>query len=227
MLSKVNIQKDKLFISTGMANLHEISQTFNFLAKVKIYKFSNGKFNIKKYKNFNILKKNIILMHCVTDYPVQDNFANLESIKTLKETFQLTIGYSDHTLGIEAPLIAVSLGAKLIEKHITLNNNMKGPDHKASLNLVDFLKMVRSIRKYEKMIGTGVKNLQKCEKENLKIARKSLIANTKISKNEKFTEKNLTVKRPATGVSSKYYFEYIGKKSKYNYKFNDLIKFQK
>ena len=165
-------------------------------------------------------------MHCVTDYPVQDKFANLKSIETLKKNFQLTIGYSDHTLGIEAPLIAVSLGAKLIEKHITLDNDMKGPDHKASLNINDFVKMVSSIRKFENMIGNGIKKLQKCEKENLKIARKSLVANTRILKNEKFSEKNLTVKRPATGVSSKNYFKYLGKKSKYNYKFNDLIKFQ-
>ena len=144
-------------------------------------------------------------------------------LKSLKN-FQLTTGYSDHTSGIEAPLIAVSLGAKLIEKHITLDNNMKGPDHKASLNINDFIKMVSSIRKYQNMIGTGIKKLQKCEVANLKIARKSLIANRNIYKNEKFTIKNLTVKRPATGISSKYYFKYIGKKSKYNYKFNDLIK---
>ena len=226
MLSKANIKTDKLFISTGMANVYEIVETLNFLAKDKIYKFLKKRIKINKNKNYKLLKKNIVLMHCVTDYPVQDKFANLKSIETLKKNFQLTIGYSDHTLGIEAPLIAVALGAKLIEKHITLDNDMKGPDHKASLNINDFVKMVSSIRKFENMIGNGVKKLQKCEKENLKIARKSLVANTTILKNEKFTEKNLTVKRPATGVSSKNYFKYIGKKSKYNYKFNDLIKSQ-
>ena len=166
-------------------------------------------------------------MHCVTDYPVKDEFANLESINTLKNNFQLNVGYSDHTLGIEAPLIAVSLGAILIEKHITLDNNMKGPDHRASLNLKDFEKMVVSIRKYQKMIGNGIKKLQKCEIENLKIARKSLIASKKIIKGEKFTLKNLTVKRPASGVSSKFYFRYIGKKSNYNYQADSLIKLQK
>ena len=165
-------------------------------------------------------------MHCVTDYPVKEEFANLESINTLKNNFQLNVGYSDHTLGIEAPLIAVSLGAILIEKHITLDNNMKGPDHRASLNLENFKKMVMCIRKYQKMIGDGIKKLQKCEKENLKIARKSLVASKKIIKGEKFSLSNLTVKRPATGVSSKFYFKYIGKKSKYNYHPDNLIKFQ-
>ena len=227
MLSKVNIKKDKLFISTGMANLEEIAETLNFIAKSKIYNFKGGKVKIKKNKNYLILKKNIILMHCVTDYPVKDEFANLESINTLKNNFQLNVGYSDHTLGIEAPLIAVSLGAILIEKHITLDNNMKGPDHRASLNLKDFEKMVVSIRKYQKMIGNGIKKLQKCEIENLKIARKSLIASKKIIKGEKFTLKNLTVKRPASGVSSKFYFRYIGKKSNYNYQADSLIKLQK
>ena len=155
-----------------MANVYEIVETLNFLAKDKIYKFLKKKIKINKNKNYKLLKKNIVLMHCVTDYPVQDKFANLKSIETLKKNFQLTIGYSDHTLGIEAPLIAVALGAKLIEKHITLDNDMKGPDHKASLNINDFVKMVSSIRKFENMIGNGVKKLQKCEKENLKIARK-------------------------------------------------------
>lgn len=226
MLSKVNIKTDKLFISTGMANLIEISETLNFLVKDKVYNFSKNKIRIKKNKNFYLLKKNVVLMHCVTDYPVKEEFANLRSIKTLKENFQLPTGYSDHTLGMEAPLIAVSLGATLIEKHITLNNNMIGPDHKASLNVKDFIKMVSSIRKYQNMIGDGNKKLQKCEKQNIKIARKSLVANLKIFKNEKFTKKNLTVKRPGTGVSSKYYFRYIGQKSKYSYKVNDLIKDQ-
>ena len=227
MLSKANIKKDKLFISSGMANLKEISETLNFLVKDEIYKFIRGKIHIKKNNNYNTLKKNVVLMHCVTDYPVRDNFANLRSINTLKNNFQLTTGYSDHTLGIEAPLIAASLGAKLIEKHITLDNKMKGPDHKASLNLSDFKIMVSSIRKFEKMIGDGVKKLQNCEKENLKIARKSIIANKNISKGESFTLENLTLKRPATGVSSKFFFKYIGKKSKYNYEFDDLIKSQK
>ena len=227
MLSKVNIKKDKLFISTGMANLKEIAETLNFIAKSKIYNFKGEKIKIKKNKNYLVLKKNIILMHCVTDYPVKEEFANLKSINTLKNNFQLNVGYSDHTLGIEAPLIAVSLGATLIEKHITLDNNMKGPDHRASLNLKNFEKMVMSIRKYQEMIGDGIKKLQKCEIENLKIARKSLVASKKIIKGEKFTLKNLTVKRPATGVSSRFYFNYIGKKSKYNYQPDCLIKFQK
>ena len=165
-------------------------------------------------------------MHCVTDYPVKEGFANLKCIETLKNNFQLTTGYSDHTLGIEAPLIAVSLGAKLIEKHITLNNKMKGPDHKASLNLKDFGKMVLQIRKYQNMIGNGIKKLQSCEKENLKVARKSLVAKKQIIKGEKFDLNNITVKRPASGISSKFYFKYIGKKSKFNYSQDDLIKFQ-
>jgi len=196
-----------IILSTGMNTISSIRPAVKILKKYKIPH---------------------ILLHCTNIYPTPPKLVKLDAMLELKKNFKNTFyGLSDHTSNIYCSIGAMAMGAKLIEKHITLNNKMKGPDHKASLNLSDFKKMVTSIRKFEKMIGDGVKKLQNCEKENLKIARKSIIANKNISKGEKFTLENLTLKRPATGVSSKFFFKYIGKKSKYNYKFDDLIKSQK
>ena len=163
-------------------------------------------------------------MHCVTDYPVQDRYANLKCIDNMIKDFQLNIGYSDHTSGILAPLIAVSKGAKIIEKHFTLNKNSYGPDHKASLEPDEFLNMVKMIRKFELMNGDGIKKLQKCEKANFKIARKSLVAKNFIKKNEKFTYKNVTVKRPANGLNPILFRKILNKKSKKKYLPNEIIK---
>ena len=163
-------------------------------------------------------------MHCITDYPVQDNYANLKCIDNMIKDFQLNIGYSDHTKGILAPVIAVSKGAKIIEKHFTLNKDSNGPDHKASLEPNEFLNMVKMIRKFEIMNGDGIKKLQQCEKANLKIARKSLVAKNLIEKNEKFKFKNVTVKRPANGLDPFIFSKILNKKSKKKYQPNEIIK---
>ncbi len=224
MLSKSDLKKHKLIISTGMSNLKEIAETVNFIAKTKIFKILNDNIRIINKKKHQYIKNRIYILHCVTDYPVADQFANLSCIKTLKDKLQLNIGYSDHTLGVVAPLIAVALGAQIIEKHITLNNKMKGPDHRASLNPTEFKKMCSYIRKYELMMGNGVKKIQKCEIQNFKIARKSIYARTFIKKGDLFTLKNLSVKRPAEGISPNKYFKVVGKKSNKNYKIDQLIK---
>ena len=156
-------------------------------------------------------------MHCVTDYPVQDNFANLNAIKTIKDTFKLPVGYSDHTSGVIAPVIAASFGAILIEKHLTINQNFKGPDHKASLNPSQFKIMVNNVRSFENMRGNGIKLPQICEKKNMKVARKSIVAKEKIKRGENFTFKNITVKRPAGGKDPSQYFQLLGKVAKKNY----------
>ena len=217
MLSRVNLNKHKLLISTGMSSINEISKTLNFIAKKKIYVFKKNKIKINNNKIFKFLKKKICLLHCVTDYPVPNQYANLRAIETLSKFFKLPVGYSDHTLGISAPLIAASVGAKYIEKHLTIDKNLRGPDHKASLNPVEFKEMVKQIRNYEQMIGNGIKKPQKCELINMKIARKSIVASCYILKGEMFTKNNITVKRPAGGLDPTRYFEILGKKAKKNY----------
>ena len=162
-----------------MSKIKDIADTLNFIAKKKIYKVDNDKIRIINTKSYNYIKNKISLMHCVTDYPVQERFANLKCIETLKNNFKLNTGYSDHTQGTLAPIIAVSLGAKIIEKHLTISKKMSGPDHKASIEGKEFAEMTKNIRSYEKMIGTGLKAIQKCEIENMKIAKKSIVAKKK------------------------------------------------
>lgn len=224
MLNEVNLEKEKLIISTGMSKLEEIADTLNFIAKKKIYKAHNEKISIINIANYNYIKNKISLLHCVTDYPVQEKFANLKCIQTLQNNFKLNTGYSDHTSGTLAPIIAVSLGAKIIEKHLTINKKMSGPDHKASIEGKEFAEMTKNIRSYEKMIGTGFKDIQKCELKNMKIAKKSIVAKKKILKGEIFGFNNLTAKRPVGGRKPSKLFKYIGKKSKKNYDKDDFIR---
>tara|TARA_B100000945_G_C20375689_1_gene594444 strand:- start:383 stop:1456 length:1074 start_codon:yes stop_codon:yes gene_type:complete len=220
----LNIKHYNLIVSTGMANLKEISQALNSIIKKKLFKEKNKKIKITNNNLLKKIKKKITLLHCVTDYPVGKNFANLNCIKTLSEEFKIPVGYSDHTKGIVAPIIAVSLGAKMIEKHFTLSNKMSGPDHKASLEPQEFSKMVKYIRDFEVMSGNGIKELQECERKNIKIARKSIIAKNFIKKGEKFSTLNLTTKRPGNGLSPLKIKNLIGKKSRFYFKPDDLIK---
>jgi N,N'-diacetyllegionaminate synthase len=207
-----------------MSNLIEIIDTINFIAKSQVYKISSNTVKILNKKKHQYIKKKIYILHCVTDYPVEDKFANLNCIKTLKDSLRLKIGYSDHTLGFVAPIIAVTLGAEIIEKHITLDKKMNGPDHKASLDCKEFKNMCNYIRKYELMAGNGIKKIQKCEKKNFIVARKSIVARNDINKGDLFSLKNLAVKRPAGGLSPTKYFKLIGKKSSKNYRKDELIR---
>ena len=143
---------------------------------------------------------------------------------TIKEKFKVNVGYSDHTEGIEVSLAAVSLGAQVIEKHITLSKNLPGPDHKASINLKEFKKMVEGIRKITVALGNGVKKISQSEKKNIKNARTSVIASKQIDKGEKFTSNNLTIKRPGNGISPMKLFKVIGKVARKNFKEDELIK---
>ena len=133
ILSKINLKNYNVILSTGMSNIKEIVNAINIISKKKIYKIIGNRVMIMNNKYLNYIKK-LIIMHCVTDYPVIDKYANLQCINTLQKKLKLNIGYSDHTKGIVAPLIAVSKGAKVIEKHFTLNKKMSGPDHAASLS---------------------------------------------------------------------------------------------
>ena len=204
-LRKLAKFKKPILISTGMANLREISVALKNITRVG-------------------LKKNLItLMHCNTAYPTPLEDLNLKAIRTLQKKFNVQVGFSDHSLSIYAPAMAIGMGAKVIEKHITLNKNLNGSDHKSSLEPKEFEKMIHEIRKAEKILGSGIKKVTKSEKVNLKIVRKSIVAQKNIKKGEKFSIKNLTVKRPGTGISPIHWDKIIGSISKKNYKIDDLI----
>lgn len=222
ILQKLNFNKHKVLLSTGMSNEIEIASAINLIAKKKI--FSEKKpIKILDKKFLKKIYNKIIILHCVTDYPVQNKFANLNCVTTLKNTFKLKVGYSDHTLGILAPLIAISKGSEVIEKHFTLNKNMKGPDHLASLDPAEFKNMVNQIRTLETMRGDGAKKIQKCEIKNKRVVRKSIVAKKNIKKGEILNVNNITTKRPAEGLSASNFFKVINTIAKKNYKIDDLI----
>ena len=200
-LGKLN---KKILLSTGMAELSEI----NFAVKTLV---KNG-----------TKKNNITLLHCISDYPTQIENINLNFIHTLKKISK-NVGFSDHTLGTQSAVLAVALKANIIEKHFTLNKKMKGPDHSMSLNVNEFKNFVKNIRDTELILGKDKKILTKGEKILKKFARKSLIAKTNIKKNEKFSELNLTTKRPGDGKSPILWDSILGKKAKKNYKKDEKI----
>ena len=174
-----------MIISTGMANLAEVEESVNV---------------IKESGN-----KKLILLHCVSNYPADFKNVNLKAMNTMKIAFNLEVGYSDHTPGIEVSIVAVAMGASVIEKNFTLDKSMTGPDHKASLNPKELTEMFESIRNVEKSIGDGVKKCTKNEFNTRKISRKSINAKKNIKKGKKINENNICIKRPAKGIKPKYY----------------------
>ncbi|MFS8540747.1 MAG: uridine diphosphate-N-acetylglucosamine-binding protein YvcK, partial [Tissierellales bacterium] len=160
----------------------------------------------------------IILLHCTSNYPTDYEDVNLKAMLTMKEAFKLPVGYSDHTVGIEVPIAAVTLGAKVIEKHFTLDRNMDGPDHKASLEPNELKMMVKSIRNIEKAMGDGIKRCNKNEENTKNVARKSIVAARDISKDEVITINDISFKRPGFGLEPKYADLIIGKKARRNMK---------
>ena len=198
--------RKKVILSTGMSSIYEIKKAIQTLV-------TNG-----------TKKNNITLMQCTSAYPAPYDEINLNTIATLKNSFKLNIGFSDHSLGVQASIAAAALGAKFIEKHITLSKKLKGPDHRASLNPKEFKFMVQSIRIVQKTLGDKIKKITRSEKKNFYIVRKSIVASTKIKKNEKFSNFNITCKRPGTGISPLFFKKLIGKKSMKNYNKNDLIR---
>ena len=188
-----------------MSNLKDIEYALNILTK----------------KGTELNK--ITILHCTTDYPTMPRDVNLKAIKTIKDEFGTKVGYSDHTLGTDISIAAVAMGATLIEKHFTISRNDQGPDHKASLEPKELKELISKIRNIEIALGNGVKKAQKGELKNIKIARKSIVANQRINKNEIFNETNLTTKRPGTGITPKKWDKLIGKKSKKNYQEGAII----
>lgn len=192
-------------LSTGMSTFDEVKQALKILTE-------NG------------LDSNLItVLQCNTEYPTPPEDVNLLAMQMMQKELKLNIGLSDHTQGIEVSLAAVGLGAKVIEKHITINKDFQGPDHAASLEPDQFKKMVQSIRLIEKALGSSTKKVSNSEKKNRPIARKSIVALNKISKGEYFSESNLTTKRPGSGISPMKWDSVIGKKSKRDYLPDELI----
>lgn len=195
-----------IIMSTGMAEISEIDYIVNL---------------IRKYND-----NELIILHCNTEYPTPFQDVNLSAMNILKERYSVEVGYSDHTKGIEVPIAATALGAKVIEKHFTLNRNMEGPDHKASLEPDELKKMVKSIRNIEKAIGGKDKFVTASESKNRSVARKSIVAAKQIKKGEFFTVENLIVKRPGTGISPLKWYDILGKKAQFDYDKEELIKLE-
>lgn len=192
-----------IVMSTGMCQMEEIEEALTWLKK-------SG-------------AGEITLLHCNTQYPTPMEDVNLNAMQSLRRQFQLPVGYSDHTQGIEVPIAAVALGATVIEKHFTLDQTMEGPDHMASLAPEELTAMVRGIRNIEKALGDGEKGVTPSEMANRTVARKSIVAAGSIRKGEPFTETNLTVKRPGNGISPMSWFEVLGKTAKRDYTEDELI----
>ena len=205
-LQKIGKLKKKIVLSTGMSTMKEIGDALKVLIQ-------NG-----------TQKKNITVMHCNTEYPTPIEDVNLKAMISIKKKFNINVGYSDHTMGIDISLWAVAMGAKVIEKHITLNRNLPGPDHKASITEKELKLMITKIKKIEIVLGKEVKKPSKSEKKNINIARNSLVASKSIKKGEKFTYNNITAKRPGTGISPMRIKKIIGKKAKFFFLYDDLIK---
>ena len=178
---------------------------------------------LKTLYESNLQKDKITVLHCNSAYPTPMEDANLKAMSTIKECFDINVGYSDHTCGIEASIAAVALGAQIIEKHITLDKNMKGPDHKASIEPKELHNLVSAIRNIEKALGDGIKKPSNSEVKNIKVVRKSIVASDYIEKGERYTTDNLCIKRPGTGLAPTMFDFLLGMKSNRKYNPNDLI----
>jgi len=224
LLKKIDLKKSCVILSTGMSNIKEIIDAINVIAKKDVYKIFNKKVKIINKKVYKTINKRLFILHCTTDYPVKDEYVNLNCLDKLKNDLNLEIGYSDHTQDYLTSVLAVTKNARIIEKHFTLDKKLTGPDHIASLNIKEFKKMVDSIRRVKIINGLNIKSLQKCELKNIKVVRKSLVAKNDIKKGQKFDLKNLTSKRPANGISPMFIKKIIGKKATKNFKKDQLIK---
>jgi N,N'-diacetyllegionaminate synthase len=204
-LRKIAATRRPIVMSTGMSDLDTVKESLDFL-------LGEG-----------AERKDITLLHCNTEYPTPFADVNLNAMITLRNELGVATGYSDHTLGIEVPVAAVALGAEVIEKHFTLDRNLPGPDHKASL-LPDELKaMVSAIRNIEKALGTGLKRVTDSEAKNIVAARKSIVAAVAIKAGEVFTEENLTVKRPGNGLSPMKWYDVVGRQASRDYQPDEPI----
>lgn len=217
-----------VILSTGMSALAEIETALGVLAFGYLSK--NARPSLQKFQDAYcsergqaVLAKKVTLLHCTTEYPAPFDEVNLKVMATMRAAFGLPVGLSDHTPGIAIPIAAVALGASVIEKHFTLDRNLPGPDHKASLEPDELKAMIAAIRQVEAALGNGVKIPSRSEWKNRSIARKSLVAAKPIQKGELFSEENIAIKRPGTGATPMSYWDILGMKASKNYQRDEVI----
>jgi len=207
-LQKIGSLNKPVILSTGMATLAEIEAAVNVLEEA------------------GTARKALTILHCNTEYPTPMHDVNLNAMLTIKEAFHVSVGYSDHTLGIEVPIAAVALGAVCIEKHFTLDRNMKGPDHKASLEPNELKKMVSSIRNIEVALGDGIKRPSPSELKNKEVARKSIHTASDLPADHVIQMENLAIKRPGNGIPPSMINQIIGRKTRVELEADDLLKWE-
>jgi N,N'-diacetyllegionaminate synthase len=195
----------EVIMSTGMADLGEVEDALDVLVQ------------------YGVPKAKLTVLHATTEYPCPVEDVNLRAMETIRSAFGVMVGYSDHTQGIDVPIAAVAMGASVIEKHFTLDREMEGPDHKASLEPDELKAMVRGIRRVSNALGDGIKKPSKSEAKNMDIARKSIVASRLIKSGETFSIDNLTIKRPGSGISPMRWDEVIGQVAQKDYQSDDLI----
>ena len=205
LLRHIGKQKKEVIISTGMATFVEIENAIEALEQA------------------GTPRDSITVLHCTTSYPAPLVDVNLKAMQKIGEKFDVAVGYSDHTIGLETAIAAVALGAKVIEKHFTLDRKLPGPDHKASLEPKELKQMISSIRNIEILLGDGEKKLMPSEVGNVNIARKSIVASKTILKDEIFSENNITTKRPGNGISPMQWDSIIGSRAKRDFELDELI----
>ena len=204
-LRKIGRRGEKVILSTGMSTLDEVEAALKILEEA------------------GTPRANITLLHCNTQYPTPMCDVNLQAINDLRTLGTAAVGYSDHTVGIEVPVAAVALGAQVIEKHFTLDKNMEGPDHRASLDCNELAAMVKAIRNVEQALGSDKKAVSDSERPNIVVARKSIVAARHIKAGEVFTEENITVKRPGGGLSPMLWDQILGQKATRDFPYDSLI----
>ena len=217
----------RIILSTGMSNNSEIKMALSILAfglldgeapSVEAFKEA---YNSKEGRS--ILKERVTILHCTSEYPAPNDQVNLAVIPMLQKEFDISVGYSDHTEGVLVAPLAAAIGARVIEKHFTLDRNMEGPDHSASIEPQDLKQMMKELRRLEEILGSPIKKETQAEKKNKEVVRKSLVAKKKILKGEKFTSENITTKRPGLGKDPIGYWDMLGKTSTKDYNADDLL----
>ena len=205
LLQHIGKKNMRVILSTGMSDLNEVGNA------------------IKILENAGTARKKITILHCTSSYPAPIEDINLMAMHSMRDAFKVTTGYSDHSAGIEVAIAAVALGAKVIEKHFTLDKSLPGPDHKASLDLAELKELVVAIRNIEKALGDGAKRLMPSEYKNLTIVRQVIVAKKELKKGEVFTELNVTTKRAGIGISPMLWNQIIGTNAKRDYTKDEAI----
>ena len=205
LLQHIGKKNMRVILSTGMSDLNEVGNA------------------IKILENAGTAREKITILHCTSSYPAPIEDINLMAMHTMRDAFKVTTGYSDHSAGIEVAIAAVALGAKVIEKHFTLDKSLPGPDHKASLDLAELKELVVAIRNIEKALGDGAKRLMPSEYKNLTIVRQVIVAKKELKKGEVFTELNVTTKRAGIGISPMLWNQIIGTNAKRDYTKDEAI----